>query len=205
MVDIAVADLLKQLDKNNNRVITQSEIDGLTVKVLGYSWGGISAVAICKRLSQTGFIRTGGTPKNPIGYDLTVPIPISALVTIDPVQTLNPAGTVPSTVSNFVNYYQMIGGYAIFRNTDSNSIDTNIEAPPSPFGNWFSALLKGSSITSQASNPAIQVRVEMDMTNTSVPGIPFPGIYGPLYLFGGEVNHDVMPWYAAPYVSSWLQ
>jgi len=209
--DVAIGDLFAQLDKNKDRIITQGDIDGLTVKVLGYSWGGVSAVAFCQKLSQPGFKRTGGTDKNPIGYQLEVPIPIDTLVTIDPVTTLNPAGTVPSTVNHFRNYYQTIGGYAILRTSESRADSSNIQLPPTPFGNVISAAIKGTNLDSQAADPGqVHVNIKPEMRDRWVEALwhwkdsSGNPVSGNLFLCGAEVNHDVMPLFGFDLAKPWL-
>ena len=161
----AVHDFLKWLDKNDNHVISESDVEGVTVKVCGYSWGGIAAIGFTQRLSQTGTIVVGGAGKNPISYRLDVPIAIEMLFTIDPVQILNQPGTVPSTVQNFYNYYQRRGDYAIFRFPDGSIYDDEFG---SPFGN----LLEGIEVDTAAQS-SLQRMVDVIYPATLRTGRPF--------------------------------
>lgn len=196
----ALHKLLKEIDKNGNRTITSVEATAVTIKVCGYSWGGISAVGLAQKLSQAGQIDVGGSPGQPITYTLQVPIRLQVLLTIDPVSILNPPGNVPSTVDNFSNFYQRRGGDAIFRKPDGTiAIDD--------FGSVLSRTLKGVSITSQATSTT-QTEVNQISPPTIRKGIPFStGAWAgiELWLHSNEVNHDVMPWFTTTEAISILQ
>jgi len=186
----ALGDFLQWLDTSGNNVITANETEGVIIKVLGYSWGGVSAIGFTQKLSTTGTIVIGGSPHGPISYRLDVPIAIEVLFTIDPVRHLNPPGTVPSTVQNFYNYYQRRGGYGIFRYTDG-VMDREV-------GNAFSALLLGVEVDTAAQS-SIQVMVDVIYPSVTRSGEPYaPDNPIELILRSSEVNHDVMPWYARP-------
>lgn len=107
----ALWDFFKAIDTSDDHVISATEISGLDLRVCGYSWGGVSAIGFTQKISEAPVtIVVGGSPNNPISYRLEVPIPVTVLLTIDPVPILNPPGTVPSTVQHYINYYQQRGG-----------------------------------------------------------------------------------------------
>lgn len=130
----------------------------------------------------------GGSPSQPISYRLEAVIRATILLTIDPVEWFNPAGTVPGTVARYLNYYQQRGGYSLFRRVSDGHVV--------PEGSSFSALLKGNPIASQA---PITTQVRMDTGNWgTTTGSPFnilrppdPTVYS---LNSIETNHDGMPW-----------
>lgn len=194
----ALHDFLAAIDKNGDMIIDADDIVGLTVKVCGYSWGGISAIGFTQALSNAPTtIVVGGSPQNPIQYRLNVIIPIHVLLTVDPVPILNPPGTVFSNVVSFFNYYQQRGGYSDFRLVSNPATGKII-------GNFLSKLLKGTDIYSQAGNTT-QTRVDLGGFGTRL-GIPF-NIYNPpdsaeYSLAGTETNHDGMPWLVADAAAS---
>jgi RHS repeat-associated protein len=167
------------------REISRSGTDQDRVRVFGYSWGGIAAIGFAQQLSEAGFIRTGGSPKWPVGINLCASVKIDLVLTIDPVQWLDPAGGVPKNVKSFVNYYQMRGGYAVIRNPNGSVLDDH-------FGTWFSALLKGSQIQDVYAESSDQYQVDTGSAGSSVSGF-LPGSDVPFLLNATEVNHDVMP------------
>jgi len=183
----AMWDFLKAIDKNNNKVITQEEVSNLTLKVCGYSWGGISAIGFTQKIASPGKIQVGGTPHQPIEYTLEVGISVNVLVTVDPVEWLNPAGTVQNNVKKYQNWYQLKGGYSIFRKTNTTR----------EIGNSFSDKLKGDAIQVQAPLTFNGCNTRVDSPNLRTrTGAAFlidgdPTIWS---LRGDETNHDGMPW-----------
>ncbi len=185
----AVNELFKELDLNKDHRITEDEIEGLTLKACGYSWGGVSAVYFARTISKQGTIKVGGSPKNPILWELHVRIPVQTIFVFDPVDFLNPAGTVPSTVGNFYNYFQTKRGHSIFRALDNTYPDREIGTP---LGRQF----RGTSISVAAGVTAEQV----DVTGRS-DIIRYRTFEGDLEysLIGPDVNHDYLPWLVTPF------
>lgn len=185
--EAALRDFLDWLDTSDNNVISEAEVEGIVVKVCGYSWGAVSAIGFTQKLSQTGTIVLGGSPGNPISYRLDVTVPIEVVFVIDPVDELNQPGTVPSTVQNFINYYQHRGGGAIFRNPDGTIYTDD-------YGSTGGKLLWGEEVVS-ASASSLQRQVEVVYPAFSTTGKPFlPNNPLELVLRSNEVNHEVMPW-----------
>lgn len=189
----AEKDFLAFLDKDGDMIINPEDIVGLTVKVCGYSWGGVSAIGFTQDFSTAPkYIVVGGTPHDPIQYRLNVIIPFDILLTIDPVPLLNPPGTVYSNVDSYVNYYQQRGGYSLFRLVSDPTQGKQI-------GNSFSALLKGTNVFSQAGQTT-QTRVDLGGFGSRV-GTPFdidnPPDFTEYSLADTETNHDGMPWLVA--------
>ncbi len=193
-------EFLEAIDTNGNRVITEAEVSNLTLKVCGYSWGGISAIGFAQEFSSAPkTIVVGGSPHNPIEYRLEVKIPVQILLTIDPVEWLNPAGTVPDTVQSFKNYYQERGGYSLFHRVSDGQIRQ--------IGNSFSSLLKGDEIVSQAGSTT-QIRMDIGNWGTRI-GTPFtietPPDSAQYSLNALETNHDGMPWLVGEVATNSLQ
>ena len=179
-------DLALSLDANKTGTITEKEIDGLSLTLMGYSWGGIAAVYLSHILSQPRKVVIGGTFRNPKIIHLTVPIPVSLLFTVDPVRLLKFPKTVPATVSSFANYYQTNGGDSIFRPTSNGSGEQRM-------GNWASRLMKGCPLDSKAQK-SIQIDVAKGDIKRS--GQPFARSQhlAEYCLEGRETGHDAMPW-----------
>jgi hypothetical protein len=207
-----VADLLSKIDADGNKRITAAEEQAVDVIIAGYSWGSIAAVNVAREL-------TGGRVSVPGSvYTLDAPIPISLLITIDPVRNgpfgiarlLKPVhGRVKNNVGRFVNYYQTRGGstnFALYLPQSSGNGDffppiyyEGQEEINVPFGG-----LKGSAIGSDAA-----ATVEVNITNlvgrdaTNVEYFKHP-LDLDLYnlnnwfdadLFGNNVQHDTMPYF----------
>jgi hypothetical protein len=204
-VTAAMWDLFRFLDVNNDYIITQSEIDGLALTVCGFSWGGPAALLFTQNLSQPGTIVVGGSPHNPISYNLQVPVPVKLLLTIDPVPIAEgPLGTIPSTVSAFANRYQQKGGYSIFRDMSGNQFIQNPTFPPGGWGSTLSTLFTGVTIEPIANYPD-QVRVDTTASLSVPPGLPFdPSSIPELQLFYNEVSHGSMPWFVKPWAIAML-
>ena len=196
----AVADLLPQIDTDGDRKITRSEACAHTIKVFGYSYGGIAAIGFAQHISRHGFFETGGSPKSPIGYELEAGIKIDLVFTIDPVELGNPAGGVPGNVASFVNYYQRRGGNAVFRNLNGSVYDD-------AFGTPASRVLKGSHISPVNSRSAVQTQVETQQATASISGalLDLLNYQGQLMLKATEVNHDVMPLFVESTVTQSLK
>ena len=185
----AVVELLKKLDLNKDRRITEDEIEGLTLKACGYSWGGAGAVHFAQTISKPGTIKVGGSPKHPIVWELHVRIPVQTIFVFDPVDFLKPAGTVPSTVGNFYNYFQTKRGNTIFRSL--GPYPDRVEE-----GTLLSRQLRGTSISVAAGVTAEQV----DVTARS-DIIRYRTFEGDLEysLIGPDVNHDYLHWLVTPF------
>lgn len=184
----AMWDFLKALDVNNDYIITSAEVSNLkSLKVCGYSWGGISAIGFTQQIANAGTIVVGGSPGQPIQYQLQVGISVNNLVTIDPVQILNPPGTVLNNVKAYKNWYQQRGGDAIFRDT-----------PDVLEGSPFSRLLKGTPVAVQSPLIYGSCNTRVDSPNWgSRVGSAFQIITGSTTVYtlsGNESNHDAMPW-----------
>jgi hypothetical protein len=185
--------LLEVIDSNHDKHITQAEVDAVRVDMLGYSWGCITAVNVARRLTDH---RIGK-------FRLDVDIPIHALVVIDPVHhgiealLKHTHGPVKNNVADFYNYYETREGYT---NIDLYYPNSNIWAGQDPYGTFFSSLLHGDPLRSDAQRTT-QVNVTTDPTYMNFEG-------GELYtppgqqtqfegrLKGKDAQHDTMPFFA---------
>jgi hypothetical protein len=212
----ALNDLLANLDSNSDKIITPAEIAAKNISVLGYSWGAVEAANFTRLLSAPnphlqGFRTNTGTPKYPHmttvgGYNLEAAVPITDLITIDPVLhavgglsgvikwTDGPLGN----VQNFINYYESRGGTA----TTTQFADANGQVNLGPdtnytIGNFFSAGIHGDLLGSHAQNTT-QTNVNTAYANLNVyiyykqDGTGTP-IYGRFK--GSQVQHDIMPFF----------
>ena len=107
----------------------------------------------------------------------------------DPVDFLKPAGTIPSTVGNFYNYFQTKRGHSIFRALDNTHPDREISTS-------LGRQLRGTSISVAAGVAAEQV----DVTARS-DIIRYKTFEGDLEysLIGPDVNHDYLLWLVTPF------
>lgn len=182
----ALKDFFSAIDRNRNRKLSADEVASLEVEVCGYSWGAIAAIGFCQRLSTAGTIVVGGTPKNPITFELGAPVRIKRLFVIDPVPLLNSPGVVPNTVESFSNFYQCNGGDGVMRSAQNH--DLIIEK----MGTVLSRLLKGTSITSKATiSKQFNIGAEK---MTAADGVYFAN--------GSETNHDTIGWFVAAALSA---
>ncbi len=215
-MDPALHDLLVALDTNGDNVITSTEIATKNISVLGYSWGAVEATNLTRLLSTAnphlqGTRSMTGTPKNPSfsfvgGFNLQAVVPLTALVTIDPVlhAVFGLSGLIKSTegplgnVQNFTNYYELRGGTATTQQFVDSGGRVNLGADTSfTIGNAFSALIHGDALNSHAQNTT-PINVNTAFANLNlyvlykVDGTGTP-IYGRFK--GSQVQHDIMPFY----------
>lgn len=182
----ALKDFFSAIDRNGNRKLSADEIASLEVEVCGYSWGAIAAIGFCQRLSTAGTIVVGGTPKNPIAFEIGAPVRIKRLFVIDPVPILNSPGVVPSTVDSFFNFYQTNGGDGIMRSAQNH--DLVVEE----LGTVLSRLFKGTFIETKASKSK-QFDIGAEKMTAS-DGVCFAN--------GSETNHDTIGWFVAANLSA---
>lgn len=176
----ALTDFFKAIDRNRNRRVGADEANSIIVEVYGYSWGAIAAIGFCQKLSRIGNVVVGGSPRNPIQFQLDAPIRVRKLLTIDPVPLLNPPGTVPSSVDLFTTYYQTNGGDGVLRNARDHSLILN------KLGSKLSRLLKGTKVHSQAQQTTSYNIGKDDMSASDQS----------FFAYGSETNHDTIVWFA---------
>lgn len=181
----ALRELLFSLDVNKSGTITGKEIDGLSLAIIGYSWGGIAAARLCHQLSRPCTIVITDPPRRPRTIRLKVPIPFTLLFTIDPVRHLKFPKIIPETVANFVNYYQSNGGDSVFR--------PHGDAGEQKIGNWLSRRLKGCPLDSKAQK---STQVDVAKTRMKMLGQAFAmsDDFREYCLEARETGHDGIPW-----------
>jgi len=178
----ALKDTLHSIDRNHNKVIEKSEATGTNLRVVGYSFGGIQAANFARYLRKV-----GQTVK---GYLIRAAIPIRALVTLDPVQSVikNTSG-IPSNVARFGNYYQQKGGSTtVDVYTDPLNIKVTSISVPDP------ANIKGAPLDSSAKQNR-QIRIDSgDFADKTVTHSVYSHAKGKIK--GKNVNHGTLPFYA---------
>lgn len=182
----ALANFFRSIDINKNRRLTRDEIHSLDLEVYGYSWGAIAAIGFCQKISGSGTIVVGGTPRSPIILNLDCPIPVQRLLVFDPVSILNPPGTVPASVKRFENYYQRNGGDGVLRL--AMKPDTIVQQ----LGSDLSRLLKGMRVDSKAE--------KSDQHNIAAPDMSAKDAM--YFARGSETNHDTIVWFATNYMAA---
>jgi hypothetical protein len=194
----ALADLFKALDTNHNKTIQPSEIRAATVRVVGYSLGGIEAANFTRSLDAVG--------KRVQGYKLDAAIPIETLVTIDPVNypinfdPLKHTDGPASNVRNFYNYYESgksngkstlaLFNYASGKSAGSASY--NESSFP------IVGYLHGDSLDSSA-----LATTQIDVNSGTFANTPIRHALGEGsdidgQVIGKNVDHTTMPFYAYP-------
>jgi hypothetical protein len=198
----ALRQILAAVDQNGSHVISSDEVNAATVKIIGYSWGGISALSLAQKLNSIGLIRVGGPDSSPIQYRLLAPIKVDTLVLIDPVNILNWTYTgFPSNVQNFHNYYQTLGKNSQFTVPAFPSCAAGIDSSGynwGDFGYAFSRKWKGITISGAPANS--QVNVTTTCTNCfkawQIPNLANEAVR----LYGPKVNHTTIPLYVSDVV-----
>ena len=84
--------------------LEDKEIDATTLRVVGFSFGGVQAADFTRSLTKVS--------RPTLGYKLAKPIPVRTLVTLDPVNTTSLKHTdgPVSNVQNYFNYYELNPG-----------------------------------------------------------------------------------------------
>ncbi len=177
---------LKKIDDDGDKEIEKDEIDAVTLRLLGYSLGGLSAPDFSRDFAKAGTVA---------GYKIDAPIPVEVLVTIDPEngsalprRTSGPL----SNVERFVNYYHD----TTRRDSTVRLFDHITHAPAgydNTYGNWFSEGLRGFALRSSAKDND-QIKVNTDWANVEADHFLNATLDGKL--LGKDVNHDTMPWYS---------
>jgi hypothetical protein len=178
----ALKDTLKSIDTNHNMRIDKSEVAALNLRVIGYSFGGIQAANFARSLMQAGKVVKG--------YTLGVGVPIKALVTLDPVQSIiKHTDGVPNNVYRFGNYYQQKGGDTkVDVYTKTFNIKVTTITVPDPTN------IKGQSLTTSA-RKSRQIRIDQGPYATqSVKHKVATQLVGKIS--GKNVNHGTVPFYA---------
>jgi hypothetical protein len=178
----ALKDTLHSIDRNHDRIISSSEAKATTLRVIGYSFGGIQAANFAQY-----FRKVGHTIK---GYTLKAAVQIKALVTLDPVQSvLKHTSGVPSNVLKFSNYYQQKGGDTkVSLYTDPLNIKVTSISVPDPSN------IKGGSLKTSAKT-SNQIRVDVaPYAEESVKHKVQSHVNGKIK--GKDVNHGTLPFYA---------
>jgi len=194
----ALADLLKDLDTNHDHIISPKEIRAATVRVLGYSLGGIVATNFTRSLDAAG--------QRVDGYRLDAAIPVETLVTIDPVNypitfpPLQHTDGPESNVRNFYNYYETgkSGGkstLALYNHATGKSEgsvaynDTTIPV----LGPLHGGSLDSSALVSTQIDVGSGVFADEAVDHSTFEGSATDGV-----LLGKNVDHTTMPFYAYP-------
>jgi hypothetical protein len=180
----ALKDFLSSVDRNRNKRIDASEVKTATVRVIGYSLGGIQAVNFARYL-----LRVGDTIK---GFLIGQGTPIISLVTLDPVNN-NPFKStvgVPDNVYNYTNYYQQKGGDTTIdiytRTTPSFKVSTKTVDDPLD--------IKGQPLATEARR-SDQVRIDVGVyQNKTVSHKIEDNLDGKLK--GRNTNHGTLPFFA---------
>ncbi|NNM86872.1 MAG: hypothetical protein HKL96_14100 [Phycisphaerales bacterium] len=185
----ALSDLLTRLDAHANHNITRRELAGVTIRVIGYSWGAITAANFVQMLNRCAYATTSG-------WKAAEPIPVALLITLDPVNFVHTTTGVSANVKTYINYYEDRGGYSHMRCSWPEVNRTLV------LGNNFDALLSGDYLPSKAQGThEIDVdkkwatrKVYMRFTPPDFPTTPH-GVNVAVSLAGDQVNHDTLPWF----------
>ncbi len=185
----AMSDLLTRLDAHASHNITRRELAGVTIHVIGYSWGAITAANFAQMLNRCGYATTSG-------WKAAEPIPVALLITLDPVNFVHTTTGVPANVKTYINYYEDRGGYSPMRCCWPEPNRTLV------LGNNFDALLSGDYLPSKAQRTdEVDVdrqwatrKVNMRFTPPEFPTTPH-GNQMAVSLVGDQVNHDTLPWF----------
>ncbi len=179
-------------DRRGRNRISKAEAESVTLRVAGYSLGGVEAINLTRDFANLTRVIEG--------YRLDVEIPVEKLVTIDPVNNrpeslTTTSGSVKTNVKAFVNWYQDKGGNSTMRGIDENG---NLTSDFDTLGTALSRTIHGSSIESLA--PKTETRVDTQLGNEKVEKAyffpkPDPGHWGTARLYGNDVNHDTITWW----------
>ncbi|MGB7159043.1 MAG: hypothetical protein WBD40_13320 [Tepidisphaeraceae bacterium] len=199
----ALFTLLGRIDLDGDRTIAQNEVysgsDAIDVKIVGYSFGGISAINLSRRLTDD-VISWQGYPT----YTLDVDVPVQSLVAIDPVNSTflglswlikHVNGPVKANVARYRGYWRTRTG-AQMMNITLAGIPAG---DPQDMGTPAGRLITGDFIKSRAPNTQI-VNIDTQRASASIIHFQYP-VSHPLYqgqagdMTGSNVGHDTMPWY----------
>jgi pimeloyl-ACP methyl ester carboxylesterase len=212
----AIRDLLARIDANGDRVITAAEDQAADVILAGYSWGGISAGNIARKLRDNSIFAAGVT------FTLQVDVSVELVISIDPVRrgpfgvakVFKPMwGPVQTNAARLVNWYQRRGlstAFDLYLPGSSNNgqnfntlFRVDQEVIPVPFEG-----LKGDTMPHRlAASNVVQVNVTdlflryatnveffknplLNYPNNQTQGNWFDGD-----LVAGTTQHDSMPFY----------
>jgi hypothetical protein len=178
----ALKDTLHAIDRNHNRIIEKSEANATNLRVVGYSFGGIQAANFARYLRKVGQVIKG--------YTLRAMVPIKALVTLDPVESIiKHTDGIPSNVARFGNYYQQKGGSTtVDVYTDPFNIKVTSISVPDPSN------IKGGPLDSSAKESR-QIRIDSgDYADKTVTHSVYSHAKGNIK--GKNVNHGTLPFYA---------
>ncbi|MGI6496909.1 MAG: RHS repeat-associated core domain-containing protein [Kiritimatiellia bacterium] len=176
--------ILRTIDVNGDMVITKDEVRDLNLKLIGYSWGAITAINIAHDLSKSN--------ERVESYYLCTKVPVKRLITIDPITFLNPARSIKNNVQVFRNYYQQKGGeYRVWLRRTDGIVEFE------DGGTVLSRGLCGARIGGiDVDVNAVQVRIDTDRRGVQVSdGIPGGMLYSEMWSYGDFINHDMVPWY----------
>jgi hypothetical protein len=192
--DQALERLFLELDTSGDKTISALELRGHKFRVMGYSWGGPTAITFTKRIAVRGSLYMHG-------YTLCKPIDVSALVTIDPVTILKPVTGPLSNVAAHYNYYQSnrtdAEGVVYSRMQDRSGSTVIRGMRRYSVGSFWGNRFHGKSFPAADEN----VHVNLDWRARTVdqpfsPGGTFIGSPW-MRLKGDEVNHDTIVWFTA--------
>ena len=195
--DQAIHDLLYFLDKNKDLKISNDELKPYKIRVLGFSWGAISAVEFTNFFDWK-MIRTVEHKSSFLRHSSRYKfnqIDIKSLVIIDPVlffrkntKTLEKEFAIGDNVENFYNLFQTQGG-----KSEVSSANGDVKYK---FGNFLSSNLRGSPIKRvkhRLFDFLINANKDKPWSNHRA-GRQFHS--NKLFLAGKNVNHDTITWFA---------
>ncbi len=177
----ALSELLTSLDTSGDHIISKTEANKASIRLVGYSFGGVAAINFARDLNKAG--------QTLQGFQLQSAIKVRSLVALDPVNhNGRHTNGVSANVNRFYNYYQLHGG------------DTTVEVYIKVLGKKIHIRditvndpsdIKGDVITSQAKHNS-QIRVDTKWANKSATH----SIAGAkAQIKGKNVNHGTLPFF----------
>jgi len=204
--DQALHDFLKEI-ADEYGVVKEGALQNLTLKVLGYSWGGATAIRFADKISRAGILNLEPASDPPVSYTLEVPIHVQVLLTIDPITLGKCIPKVPETVDQYYNYYQSLcksrereSAKSIFTYKAGGTFAVAV-------GNLLSCNLFSAPMRTVDGVSEEQMNVNEVFAQLPCDGIAF---YYPrfqprddqhlyywqeLRLLGADVNHDTITWF----------
>jgi len=204
----ASRDLLSLIDTNGDHVILAAEVALVRVEMVGYSLGCLTAINLARSLSLSTDMSEN--------YKLDVAVPISRLVTIDPVKKVLPGigiaqpivfqrGPVPSTVSQYKNYFQTKGGGTTFNlylagsSQGGAAFNNNLKVGTDTYDPPFGGLTGTANIPSNAGTTTGVVVTLLGQQYAKNVDYQTNFLAGATHydadLKANNVQHDTIPWF----------
>jgi len=185
-IDSALTNFLSAIDTNHDHIIQASEIANISVNLVGYSYGGITAANFSRDLVKT---RRGID-----GYTLKATIPVRRLITIDPVNYTPGVSTSgpENNVQEFFNYWQAFN----FNST----IQLTVKHTTTPAGsvNYDVTLPLGGLPLSSSAQSSTQIEVDAGSWAGTVSKHSYNRADNGS-LAGDQTDHTTMPFYVYPF------